>query len=389
MNRPLLLACVLTLVHFTGSYMRVPIVPLYASAHGATPAQVGLIVGVNAVVAALCAIPLGRASDRFGRRALMLLGVAVSAVTSLALPFVHTPSALAAVYGLAGIGLAAFTPSVMSLVGDVAPRGGVARAFGWYTTALYAAFGAGPIVGGLVADRLGFRNAFFTGAAIVVVSFAIGLALPDSGKRPARSTRAPDFAAVLANPRVWAGWIATLAGLAPWAVTVTFFPLLGRSTGLTASGIGLVLGAQALANTGARLPAGFLIDRTRARAPFVAAGLVGFALSTALLPHLATLSSLIALSLLSGIGYAFAFVAVSAALADASTPSTRGLVMGGYSTAIYIGLGGTAVALGPVIAAHGFATGFTLAAAGCIVATLVAVVLWRMGRDFERRASGP
>lgn len=375
----------LTLVHFTGAYMRVPIVPLYASAHGATPAQVGMIVGANAVVAALCAIPLGRASDRWGRRALLLSGIALSAISSLALPLVQVPAALVLVYGLAGVGLAAFTPSVMSLVGDVAPPGRVAQAFAWYTTALYTAFGAGPIVGGLVADRWGHRNTFFTGAAIVTLALVVGLAMPDSTRRPPRSASASraDLAGVRANRRVWSGWIATLAGLAPWAVTVTYFPLLGRERGLTAGAIGLVLGAQALANTVARLPAGFLIDRTRARLPFFTAGLVFFALATALLPHLATMQALLAVAALSGVGYAFGFVAISAGLADASTPATRGLVMGGYSTAIYLGFGAAAVALGPVIAATGFAAGFGVAAGCGVGGTLLAALLWRRGRERE------
>lgn len=58
----LVLVSSLTFLHYTGSQMRLPVLPLYASAHGATPTDVGLIVGANMVLAALVAIPLGRAS---------------------------------------------------------------------------------------------------------------------------------------------------------------------------------------------------------------------------------------------------------------------------------------------------------------------------------------
>ena len=66
------LACLLTLLHYTGAYMRVPVLPLYATAHGASPAAVGLIMGAHMVVAAISAIPFGLASDRWGRRTLLL-----------------------------------------------------------------------------------------------------------------------------------------------------------------------------------------------------------------------------------------------------------------------------------------------------------------------------
>lgn len=73
-SRVLAFACLVTLLHYLGVYMRVPILPLYATAVGASVADVGVIVGAHMTVAALSAIPLGRASDRWGRRALLLGG---------------------------------------------------------------------------------------------------------------------------------------------------------------------------------------------------------------------------------------------------------------------------------------------------------------------------
>src|SRR3970282_572633 len=101
------LVCLLTLLHYPGAYM-----------------QVGLVMGAHMVVAAISAIPFGLASDRWGRRTLLLGGMALSALTSLLLPLVSLPPGLMVIYGAAGLGVAAFTPSVMSLVGDVAGPGG-------------------------------------------------------------------------------------------------------------------------------------------------------------------------------------------------------------------------------------------------------------------------
>src|SRR3990172_795007 len=180
------LACLLTLLHYTGAYMRVPVLPLYATAHGASPAAVGLIMGAHMVVAAISAIPFGLASDRWGRRTLLLGGMALSALTSLLLPLASLPPGLMAIYGAAGLGVAAFTPSVMSLVGDVAAPGAMARAYAWYTTALYTGFGAGPILGGYVAQAWGHRAAFVVAGIIIAAALAAGAMLPPTRAVAAR-----------------------------------------------------------------------------------------------------------------------------------------------------------------------------------------------------------
>jgi len=84
---PLLVAvCLLTFLHYVGAQMRGPILPLYAAAHGATATGVGFIVAAHMAVAAGGSIPLGRTSDVWGRRPLLLGGMAVTAVTSPLLP---------------------------------------------------------------------------------------------------------------------------------------------------------------------------------------------------------------------------------------------------------------------------------------------------------------
>src|SRR5438309_6418517 len=98
--------------------MRGPLVPLYAVAHGATATGVGFIVAAHMAVAALASVPLGRASDVWGRRALLLGGMATSAVTPLMLPLVEGGVALALIYGVAGLGVAGCPPSAMALAGD-------------------------------------------------------------------------------------------------------------------------------------------------------------------------------------------------------------------------------------------------------------------------------
>ena len=136
--------CLLTFLHYVGAQMRGPILPLYAAAHGATATGVGFIVAAHMTVAAAGSIPLGRASDVLGRRPLLIGGMVVTGVTSLLLPLFESELALLTIYGLAGFGVAAFTPSALSLVSDGAASGRAGYAFAWYTTAHYGAIAVGP-----------------------------------------------------------------------------------------------------------------------------------------------------------------------------------------------------------------------------------------------------
>jgi MFS family permease len=99
--------------------------------------------------------------------------------------------ALITIYGLAGFGVAAFTPSALSLVGDAAAPGRAGYAFAWYTTAHYGAIAVGPFLGGLAAQWWGYRESFVGSAIVVAAALVFGLALPCSPRKAwcSRSSR--------------------------------------------------------------------------------------------------------------------------------------------------------------------------------------------------------
>jgi predicted MFS family arabinose efflux permease len=378
--------CVLTFVHFAAAQMRGPLVPLYAVAHGATATGVGVIVAAHMAVAALASIPLGRASDVCGRRALLLGGMVTSAVTSLFLPLAEGAVALAVIYGLAGLGVAAFTPSAMSLVGDAVTPGEAGRAYAWYATAHYGAIGVGPFLGGLAAEWWGYRASFVASAAGAGIALMLGLAMTVRPGRtpPGARTTARD---IRRNPSVWAGWIVAASGLLTQGVVFTFFPLLGESRGLSPSTIGLVFLVLGIANTAARVPAGWLMDRTQRSAPYAVGGVIAGCVATLLVPHVSARGPLLAVVAAYGVVSGIAGVAIGVALAGATTPAARGLVMGGYSTALYLGLAFGSFALGPVITAYGFAMGFAVGAAVGGIGAVVAAVLWVKTQGFTTASS--
>jgi predicted MFS family arabinose efflux permease len=383
---PLAVVCMLTFLHYVGAQMRGPVLPLYAAAHGASATGVGAIVAAHMMVAAIGSVPLGRASDVWGRRSLLLAGMIISAVTSVLLPLVEGAVPLAVIYGAAGVGVAAFTPSALSMVGDAAASGAAGRAFAWFTIAHYGAIGVGSFLGGVVAQAAGYRAAFFVSAGVVMVTFAVGLiSLESSNTRVASSDARATFADVRRNLVVWGGWIVAFCGLVTQGVVFTFFPLLANTRGLSPARIGLVFLVLGLANTAARIPAGWVVDRTKHPSLYAIGGVLIGSIVTALLPHVRGQVGLLALVAVFGGVNGAAGVAIGVALTRSTTPAVRGLVMGGYSTALYLGLALGSLALGPVIARHGYGTGFWVGGLIGAVGALVAAVLWMRAQPASDR----
>jgi DHA1 family multidrug resistance protein-like MFS transporter len=376
----LFLVCLLTFVHYVAAQMRGPIIPLYAVAHGATATGVGLIVGAHMMMAAVGSIPFGRASDVWGQRPFLLGGIGVGAAMSALLPLAESVWALTVIHGLAGLAVAAFSPSALSLVGAAAPPGRTGRAFAWYATAHYGAIGIGPFVGGLVAEAWGYRPAFAGSAVGLALAFTVGLAILRRPPRRELSSRNVGWTAVTGNRAVWSGWVLATSGLLVQGVVFTFLPLLAHAHGQSPSAIGLVFLVLGLANTAVRIPAGWMIDRSGRCGLHAFAGMVVASAVTILIPHVRDPGALLALVGLFGAVSGVAFVAISVDLTNAAPPATRGLVMGGYSTALYLGLGLGSLALGPVITRDGYAIGFAVGGALGGLGTLLAAILRGMPR---------
>jgi len=375
---PILIACVLTLLLYLGSYMRLPLVPLFASRLGATTVQVGLINAGFMLAATLLSFPLGLVSDRLGRRRLILTGISISALTSLFLFLARSPAQVGAIYLFSGIGLACFSPAMMSYVGDVSPPQFLGRAYGWYTSALYLGMAAGPGIGGAVAI-LGFRTAFLLSAAVIAAAaMAGGLRLPSPPVviRPPASSLGFDLREIVSNRAVAACWIATFFSTFAWGALFAFFPLYARDAGISVVHTGLIFTSQAAANAIFRIPVGHLSDRTGRRDRYVLFGNLLFALAIAAVGLFQRETPLYLLFVTIGGAMSVTFTAIGAVLSESVPTRIRGLAMGGYNTCIYGGFALSSATLGLVISAFGYRAGFAVAGGCCAAATLAFAFLF-------------
>lgn len=387
----LLISCTVCFVCFFGSYMRIPVVPLFASSLGADSVQVGIINGAFMLVAGALSIPSGLVSDRLGRRLPILAGLLLLSGSSFLLFWSTSPLQMAGIYLLFGVGLAAFAPTLMSYVADFTPPDRLGQAFGWYTMALYGGMTIGPATGGFLAKLLGLRQVFLVSGGLIFITFWVVLFFLPVARTPHRTAPRPAIIPSLKglghNRALLACLTVTIGTCMGFGLFVTFMPLYITSAGLNAGDVGTVFAAQALANALSRIPFGRLGDRVADRAVFVTWGLAGFSLTIAAFAFCTTAIPLMTVAAMMGISMGVVFTAIVALIADVVPRELRGLAMGCYNTCIYFGMMAGSAGMGTVIRSSGFKTSFLLT--GTITAMVLVIFFFLYRRPAVTGAGEP
>mgnify|MGYP000905368945 CR=1 FL=1 len=383
---PFALLCLIGSATFFSSYLRMPVLPLFAASLGGGPAQIGLINGAFMVTAGILSIPAGLLVDRLGRTKPVIGGILATAVSSLLVTQCSSPLQLAAAYLLFGAGLAAFAPAMLSLVADVTPPERLGRAYGWYTTAIYVAMTLGPASGGYLAKTVGLRNVFFiSGIMLATMALLALLTLPRTAARHKTELHAALAASLtlLHNRPLRACLLATAGSCIGFGLFLTFLPLFAASHGLDPGQVGLVFAAQAITNVVGRVPIGMIADRVDRRL-LVAAGLFCLALALPALGQTTQLFWMAVYAIGMGVGMAFTFTAISALIVEQVPAAQRGLAMGMYNSCIYLGLMAGSTAMGIAFKWVDYPTGFAVAGVVALLTMLLFLLLMDKPRTLRR-----
>lgn len=167
------------LLDLIGFGMILPILPFYAETLHAGPLAIGGIFASYSLAQLVFAPFLGRLSDRFGRRPLMLASIAGSAAAHLLFATAGSVLLLVVARSLAGIAAANYGIA-QAYLADVTPAEERSRAMGLVGAAFGLGFVIGPALGGGLA-RFGIAAVPYTAAALSALNLLIAwLALPES-----------------------------------------------------------------------------------------------------------------------------------------------------------------------------------------------------------------
>jgi EmrB/QacA subfamily drug resistance transporter len=187
---------------------------------------------INAYLLPLSALLLlgGAVGDRFGRRNMLVFGVALFAIGSAMCAGSATLPWLLAARAFQGIGAAFLLPNSLAILGSAFDGEARGRAVGTWSAASAAAGAIGPVLGGGLIDTIGWRAIFLVNLPLALGAIGLALAFVHDPPRDARDAPLDIAGAILAT--------AALTGLT-WGLTVGAGQTGWSDTALIVVGAGL------------------------------------------------------------------------------------------------------------------------------------------------------
>jgi EmrB/QacA subfamily drug resistance transporter len=124
------------------------------------------------LAAAILLVPFGRIADIFGRKRIFLYGMAIDAAASIMCAVSHTGTWLIVFRALQGLGGAMIFGTGIAILTSVFPAQGRGRALGINVAAVYTGLSAGPLIGGVLTEHLGWRSIFVLNAILGLMVIA-------------------------------------------------------------------------------------------------------------------------------------------------------------------------------------------------------------------------
>lgn len=182
----LLLLVVMTGIAPISLYILVPALPVLATTFGRDISIAQMTVSLYMVGIALSQLIMGPLSDKFGRRPVLLGGLALMVAASVACIFAETLPQLIAARFFQALGGASGMVVSRAIIRDIYERDRVASMISLVIAALMIGQMVSPLTGGLIETAFGWRAIFYAvtiGALAVAVGIAI--ALPETHRNRA------------------------------------------------------------------------------------------------------------------------------------------------------------------------------------------------------------
>ena len=323
-----------------GANLATPLYAVYAKTFGFSSLVLTTIFATYAVVLVPALILFGRLSDRFGRRPVILAGLAVACGGLLLFAFARGPAWLYAARAVQGLAVGMISGAATAALVELDPRRDRRRAALFAGLAQAGGSAAGPLLAGLLAewapDRL--RFSFFVGLGLTVVAAAWTLALP-----AAREVRDESWRVQWPRVprRIRSAFIrVSLAAATVWAVVALYLSIIPSYAADLLGTHNLALLAAIAAVALLSSSATQVVSQRRQASPRTsqAAGLATLALGLVALVLASPLHSLVALlagSIVAGAGHGITFLNAQQELNEIAPEERRGEVTAAFIACIY------------------------------------------------------
>lgn len=328
----------LTIIGFS---LRAPFLPFYLKELGAESfaSQAlwsGLVNAGGALVMTVSAPLWGMVADRYGRKPMVLRAMFAGSLTIGLMGLATSPWHLLALRFVEG----AFTGTVIAsttLVASTTPRERMGFALGLMQTAVFSGASLGPLIGGILADQIGYRGSFlvaggllFTGGVIVLTQVHEQFTRPARGGGVEETRETPLRTLLLGSTllaMVSVMFVLRVGSSAVQPIMPLFVEHLAHSTRQLATLSGLTLGVAGLTSAIASVVLGRRADQI-GHGPVLIAGSLGVGLLYLPMALVQTPVQLIVLQALFGLAIGGVLPSANAVVAHLTPAHRRGAVFG-------------------------------------------------------------
>jgi predicted MFS family arabinose efflux permease len=325
--RFVLLLTVILHLAFAGSRVTLSLLALHLQA---TPLTVGVLISLLAAVPLVFAVGWGRTIDRIGVRKPLLIGACLvlgALLLAAALPRIEVLFIVSAVAGSGFMLVHICVNQVAGLLGTPEQR---SRNFSLLALAFSTSGFLGPTISGFAIDLIGHRLTFL----LLGGSTAVGIAL--MLLRPIRLPAHPASAAGHERKRVGdlflirglrRAFVASAVLSMAWDLFTFVTPIHGTRLGLSASMIGLILGAFGAAIFLVRLVLPAIVHRL-SEWPLLIGGMFATGVAMIIFPLIDSVSLLIAVAFMLGLAIGGTQPMIMSLLYNTAPPGRGGEVVG-------------------------------------------------------------
>ena len=244
-NRNFVLLCYVNLVLLLGVQLLLPTLPLYLIKIGGAQRDVGFVMGAYTIAAMFMRAISGWLSDRYGRKRIMVMGLAMMVAVTILYWVAKTVPFVAVVRALHGISFGIAGTAIAAIIADSLPAPRMAEGIGYFGLTVPLSMGVAPAIGISLVNSFGYSVLFIVLSGAAVITFVPSLLVKSARNEsfvPAASVR-ETLSNLLEKAALLPSLVMFLLSLVNSAI-VYFIALYGA--GLELGNVGLFFASNAL-----------------------------------------------------------------------------------------------------------------------------------------------